>query len=233
MKAETERLPRSSLSHDLTKRLMQLIRSEEYGPGDRLPPIMEMARRFGVGHPTLREALRKLEVLGMLEIRHGSGVYIKRDRDMMLVSNPVFAGSASKELLLDLIDARMLIEVRAAELAAMNASAGQIERMEELLASAEENLDDDALLSPANLSFHCEISAASGNTVIAQVLEALMGLFLDEHRVILGIYGDRRKDHDEHVGLLDAIRRHDAEVARNRMRAHLEAVRSALRQWEP
>jgi GntR family transcriptional repressor for pyruvate dehydrogenase complex len=211
---------------------MQLIRSEEYQPGDRLPPIMEMAKRFGVGHPTLREALRKLEVIGMLEIRHGSGVYIKRDKDVMLVSNPVFGETATKELLLDLLETRMAIELKTTELAAGHADEEDLARMEELMQTAERNLNDDDLLSPANLQFHCEIAVASGNTVLAHVLEALMGLFSEEHRMILNIYRDRKKDHDEHVSILEALREHDAPLAQERMRVHLEGVRNVLQRWK-
>ncbi len=233
MKTDFNPIERSSLSDDLTRRLVQLIRSELYQPGDRLPAIMEMARSFGVGHPTLREALKKLEVLGLVEIKHGSGVYVRRGRDVLLVSNPVFGGDVSKKLMLDLVEARMPIEVKSAGLAAEHATDAHLERMTHLLATAEENLDNDAVLSPTNLAFHCEIAAASGNTVLAQLLEVLMDLFKGEHRVILDVYGDRRKDHEEHVSILDALRRRDPALAQERMQTHLEGVREVLLRWDP
>lgn len=210
-----------------------MIRSGAYQPGDRLPAIMEMARSFGVGHPTLREALKKLEVIGVVEIKHGSGVYIKRGRDVLLVSNPVFGGAVSKKLLLDLIEARMPIEVKAIGLAASHATATHLERMATLLATAEENLDNDPVLSPTNMAFHREIAAASGNTVLAQLLEVLINLFQAEHRMILDIYGAREKDHEEHLEILDALRRRDASLARERMQTHLEGVREVLLRWDP
>ncbi len=233
MKMDTEPIKRSTLSDDLTERLMQVIQSEAYQPGDRLPPIMEMARRFGVGHPTLREALRKLEVIGIVEIKHGSGVYIKHDRDLLLVSNPVFGGAVSKKLMLDLIEARMPIEVKTVGLAALHATDAHLEQMAHLMETAEANLDNDAVLSPTNLAFHQKIAEASGNTVLAQLLDVLMDLFRDEHRVLLDIYGDREKDHEEHVALLDAIRRRDASLAQELMQAHLEGVRAVLLRWDP
>jgi len=233
MKIDTEPIKRSTLSDDLTERLMQVIQSEAYQPGDRLPPIMEMARLFGVGHPTLREALRKLEAFGIVEIKHGSGVYIKRDEDVLLVPNPVFGGVVSKKLMIDLIEARMPLEVKAAGLAASHATDAHLEQMEHLLEKAEENMDNDAVLSPTNLAFHCEIAVASGNTVLAQLLDVLMDLFRGEHRMILDIYGDREKDHEEHVEILDALRRRDASLAQERMQVHLEGVREVLLRWDP
>ena len=227
------RVPKTSLADDLTERLLQLIQSGQYETGDRLPAIMEMARSFGVGHPTLREALRKLETVGAVEIRHGSGVYVKRGKNVLLVSNPTFIGGASKKLLLDLVEARVPIETQAIGLAADHATDEHLEAMDGLLADAEAHLDDDALLSEANMAFHRQIAVASGNAVLAQLQEVLATLFQQEQRAILNIYGSREKDHQEHAGLLDAIRQRDAEVAEDRMRAHLLGVRDVVRQWDP
>src|SRR5690348_12151302 len=103
---------RQSLADDLAHRVKQLIEAEGYEPGDRLPSISEMARRFRVGHPTLREALKKLQTLGVVDIRHGSGVYVGKNHNALLLSNPIFDTAVSKKLLLDLIEARMAIELK-------------------------------------------------------------------------------------------------------------------------
>ena len=227
------RVPKTSLADDLTERLLQLIQSGQYQPGDRLPAIMEMARSFGVGHPTLREALRKLETVGAVEIRHGSGVYVKRGKDVLLVSNPTFIGGASRKLLLDLVEARVPIETQGIALAAVHATDAHLATMDGLLAEAEAHLADDARLSEANVAFHREIAAASGNAVLAQLQEVLSTLFPQEQRAILNIYGSREQDHREHVGLLDAIRQRDAGLAQDRMRAHLGGVLAVVRQWDP
>ena len=227
------RVSKTSLSDDLTERLLHLIQSGEYQPGDRLPAIMQMAQSFGVGHPTLREALRKLEVIGVVEIKHGSGVYVKRGKDMLLVTNPTFTGGVSQKLLLDLIEARIPIETRAVALAAVHATDEHLARMAELLSDAEGALDDDVRLSEVNMEFHHEIAVASGNTVLAQLQEVLATLFQKEQRVILDIYGSRERDHDEHEGLLDAIRRRDPVLAEARMQDHLGGVRNVVLQWDP
>lgn len=191
-----------------------------------------MASRFEVGHPTLREALKKLEVLGTVEIKHGSGVYVKNDQDVLLMSNPIFAGDVSKDMMLDLIEARIPIELKAAEGAARNASAENIERLEELLEKADEHMDDDAYLTEVNMAFHREIAVASGNTVMAQVLEVLANLFEKEQRMLLDIHGSREEDHAEHLGILNAIREGDAALTRERMGEHLEGVRRMAQQWK-
>ena len=79
---------RQSLSDKLALRIRSMIQKGDFQRGDRLPPILEMARRFGVGHPTIREALKKLETMGFVEIRHGSGVYVTRSEEVLLLASP-------------------------------------------------------------------------------------------------------------------------------------------------
>src|SRR6266705_3062367 len=112
---------RQSLSDKLAQRIRAMIRKGDYKMGDRLPPIMEMARRFGVGHPTIREALKKLETMGIVEIRHGSGVYVSRSEEVLVLASPDYAGTLTKKLLADLITARISLEVQSAVDAVRNA----------------------------------------------------------------------------------------------------------------
>lgn len=219
---------RHNLADDLAKRVRELIREGDYEPGDRLPSINDMARRFGVGHPTLREALKKLEALGIVSIRHGSGVYVGKDDNSLLISNPVFTGPATRKLLTDLIEARIPVELTSVELAARHATEEHRQAMRALLTRAAENLEEDEVLSAANMGFHRAIAAASGNSVLAQILEVLTNLFQAEQRLILRIYGSREKDYREHVQILEALEAKDAELAVSRMRAHLEEVREVL-----
>jgi GntR family transcriptional repressor for pyruvate dehydrogenase complex len=224
---------RQSLADDLAQRIRQLIQRRKHNAGDRLPSIAEMARYFGVGAPTLREALKKLETMGVISIRHGSGVYVARHHDTLVIPNPVYDGAASKKLLLDLIEARIPIELQSASLAARNAAPGHLDELTELLDRASANLDDGALLNQTNLAFHRQIALASGNAVLFQLLKVLSSLFREEQRVILDIHGSRRQDHQEHMGILDALRRKDPQLAAERMRAHLEGVHEVLLRWAP
>ena len=222
---------KQSLSDRLAQRIRGLIQSGEYGMGDRLPPIMEMARRFGVGHPTIREALKRLEAMGIVEIRHGSGVYVKRSEDVLVLATRDYAGGVTKKLLLDLIRARMPLEMQSAADAVKNATTEHLREMRRLLATAGENLDNDEVLNATNMGFHRQIALGSGNMVLTQLLDVLQDLFREEQRLILGIFGSRKRDHQEHLGILDALENRDARVAVERMRKHLEGVQRAVRRW--
>ena len=224
---------KSTLSDEVAHRVVELIQSGAYETGDRLPTISDMAGRFDVGPPTLREALKKLEALGVVHIKHGSGVYVQKPHDVLLMSNPIYSGKVSKKMMLDLIEARIPIELKSARLAAEHATEENLERMRTLMAEAEERMEDDAALNRVNMGFHREVADASGNMVVAQMLEVLADLFKNEQRAILGIYGLRTKDHEEHLSILEALQERDAELAEQRMRDHLEGVREVLQQWDP
>jgi GntR family transcriptional repressor for pyruvate dehydrogenase complex len=224
---------KQSLSDSLARRIRGLIQKGDYRQGDRLPSIMEMARRFGVGHPTIREALKKLETMGVVEIRHGSGVYVSRSEDVLVLASPDFTGTVTRKLLLDLIEARTPIEMQSVALAARHLTDDHLQEMRRLLTTAGNNLANDEVLSPTNMAFHRQIALASGNTVVTQLLDVLQDLFRDEQRLILGIFGSRERDHEEHLAILDALEQRDEPLAVERMKTHLDGVRDAIRRWDP
>ncbi|MEP6493474.1 MAG: FadR/GntR family transcriptional regulator [bacterium] len=224
---------KQSLSDKLAQRIRAMIGKGDYQQGDRLPPIMEMARRFGVGHPTIREALKKLETMGFVEIRHGSGVYVSRSEEVLVHASPGYSGTVTKKLLLDLIRTRMPLELQSVTDAVRNGTPDDLEEMRKQLATASQNFANDDILHSANMAFHRQIALASGNTVLAQLLDVLQELFTREQRLILGIHGPRERDHQEHMGILEALEQRDELLAVGRMRQHLQGVQDAIARWSP
>jgi GntR family transcriptional repressor for pyruvate dehydrogenase complex len=224
---------KQSLSDKLAQRIRAMIQKGEYTQGDRLPPIMEMAKRFGVGHPTIREALKKLETMGFVEIRHGSGVYVSRSEEVLVLASPDYSGTVTKKLLLDLINARMPLEVMSVAEAMKHATLEDLVEMKRLLATAGQNLANDVVLNEVNMGFHRQIALASGNTVLLQLLDVLHDLFTDEQRLILGIFGSRERDHKEHLAILDALEQRDGQKGAELMQKHLQGVADSILRWDP
>ena len=212
---------KQSLSDSLAQRIRGMIQRGDYKLGDRLPPIMEMARRFGVGHPTIREALKKLETMGIVEIRHGSGVYVTRSEDVLLLASE-YSGTVTKKLLLDLIHTRVPLEMHSVSEAIKNATLEDLIELRRTLTTAGQNLANDDVLNEVNMSFHRQIARASKNTVLTQLLDVLHDLFTEEQRLILGIFGSRERDHQEYLGILEALELRNEKLAVERMRKHLE-----------
>ena len=233
MKHSFEPVVKQSLPDKLARQIRGTIQSGNYRRGDRLPPIVEMARRFEVGQPSIREALKKLEAMGVVQIRHGSGVFVTRSEEVLVLASPDYAGTVTKKLLLDLIRARTPIEILSVGDCVRNATLEQVEDLKRILADAGQHLDDDDRLNSVNMAFHGKIAEGSGNSVTAQLLAVLHDLFTDEQRLILNIFGSREEDHRGHLEILEAIERRDEALAVERMRAHLESVHAAILRWNP
>lgn len=227
-------LPKQSLADNLAQEVKNFIVRQGYLPGDKLPTTSELAQRFGVGLPTLREGLKKLETIGVIKIKHGSGIYVGDHINSIFLMNPIITtDTPTQKQLLDLIDARIAIEPNTAALAAEHATPAQIAAMADLLRRAKENFANENLLSQINMQFHRSIATASGNAVFAQILTVVTRLFAHEQRVIIDIFRSKETDHQQHVEIFEAIRERDRERARSLMHAHLNGVRDAILHWNP
>jgi GntR family transcriptional repressor for pyruvate dehydrogenase complex len=217
---------RASVSDYITEQLLELTRGEE--EGTRLPSVVSLARRLSVAAPTVRESLRRLEAIGVVEIRHGSGVYVRNEGSRVLLANP-YRGQLEARMILELLDARLVIEPRLAERTAVNATDDEIRELDEILDEAAQLLEGhDALLHGVNMAFHRCVARFSGNAVLAQTVDSIVELYTAEQLVILRLFDNRARDHEEHVAIYDAIRRRDAEGAAELMRQHLEDVLSVM-----
>jgi GntR family transcriptional regulator, transcriptional repressor for pyruvate dehydrogenase complex len=223
-----------SLSDNLAQNISRYIYSNRYSSGDRLPSIAELSRLFGVGQPTMREAIKKLEAYGVLVVKHGSGIYVSDNHNRLFVSNPIVLKNIPiKKILLDLIDARLSIEMQTVTLASTNISSRNIERMEAFLEKSGQNFENDEILNSTNMSFHLEIAAASGNVVLHQLLGVLMSLYRDEQKILLHVYRSKEEDHKQHIEIFEALRDKNETLALERIKHHLIGVRESIQGWNP
>jgi GntR family transcriptional repressor for pyruvate dehydrogenase complex len=221
---------RPSLSDALTERMLELIRAGGHRPGDRLPSTRELSQRFAVTTPTLREALRRLEATGAIEMRHGSGIYVGADIERLVLPNPNMREMHGAQLL-ELLGARIVIEPPLAAMAAARATGGELVALQRVLEAAARHLrGQDAELHDTNMTFHRATARLAGNSVLHEVVDSLLTVHGPEQREILQIFDDRRRDYDEHLAILEAIEARDAAAAEERMRAHLVDVKTVIEQ---
>jgi GntR family transcriptional repressor for pyruvate dehydrogenase complex len=208
-----------------------MIRDRNLAPGDRLPSAKALADQFSVATPTMREALRRLQATGVVDIKHGSGIYVRSDRERLMLSNPGY-GMLEHHTVLQLLDARLLIEPHLAALAADLGSASDLDEIERVVHQGEQLLARDADgYFRVNSMFHSAIARASGNLVLAQIVESLIELYSSElHSVdpTRSLEEVRAGDHDHHVQIAAAIQRRDRGAARTAMERHLEYARSRV-----
>lgn len=222
-----------SLSEHLTTQVLALVQSEKLQPGDKLPSVKELADRFSVATPTMREALRLLEMAGNLDIRHGSGIYVRQPETRVMVTNP-YARQLDTQTILNLLQARLLIEPPVAELAAVQASAKDLDGLDALLADTSQYLSGqesaDAVLGVANMRFHRGIADSAGNSVLADVVFSLTEVHIKEQMAVLDLYNNRVRDHEQHKLILGALMKRDVREARQLMFEHIDEVITVIKE---
>src|SRR5438128_6900411 len=129
----------ATVAHFVTEQVLALIERESLGRGDRLPSVQALARRLSVAAPTVRESLRQLQALGVIELRHGSGVYVRDAQRRVLLANP-YPGQLEARTILDLLEARLLIAPHLTALTAVLASGEGPPQLGPALAGARERL---------------------------------------------------------------------------------------------
>ncbi|MEJ3651825.1 FCD domain-containing protein [Actinomycetes bacterium KLBMP 9759] len=213
-----------TLSERLADDIVEIIRTENLSTGDVLASSRDLARRFSVTTPTVREALRRLEATGVVEFRHGSGTYVGPGIDRRLLANP-HRPHVDSAAVLELVEARLVLEPSIAAAAARVRDADGLVQLEAAASNALHPPDGD--LRPA-VHFHVALAATSGNALLRETVEALLHVRVQEQIEIRHRYDNRTRDHAEHLEILDAVRAGDADRAQRLTHEHLTAIRAAI-----
>jgi DNA-binding FadR family transcriptional regulator len=213
--------------------IQEMIVSGEISSGDRLPVESILATRFGVSRSSLREGVRALVAMGILETRQGSGTTVTSlDPGLLLKPLEFWAGIQAGKSSRDLHGVRQALEVEAAAVAAMRRTDEDIERLQAILDDAEpaiRALDHESAMA-ADLTFHLTLARISRNSVLIALLEALsrptlrMRLWQSIHRS-----GRLAITHQEHQAILNAVIAGDPRDAHAAMQSHLSQVAVVLR----
>lgn len=216
---------RDRLYQDLAKTLLGELSEGRYPVGSRLPAERELSQKYGVSRPTVREAIIALEVQGLVEVRIGSGAYVRRLPGKGDI--PGFGISA-----IELTEARLLFEGEATALAATQITDEEVADLDRLVqAIARENNEPNGT-EEADRAFHLAIAKASRNGAVYDVIAQLWSLRSTSPEAAL-LHEKARTANikpvvDEHAAVLAALRNRDPVAARAAMRTHLSAVLDSL-----
>ncbi len=200
-----------------------LIERGELRPGDRLPAERDLATHIGVSRPTVRAGLRALAAIGVVRSRHGSGTYIPDGPPSLGTEALSFLAALHGFTREEMYEARRILEVGAAGLAAERATSEQVATLAEEVASLFASLDDPPVFLVHDIDFHRGVAAASGNPIVASLVEMVSALYYEQRRGTADRASDRdlRDAAEKHRRIYQAIRAHDAETARRLMTDHL------------
>jgi len=219
-----------SVTEDAIDKIRELIVSGSWGPGDRLPKESELAAQLGLSRNSLREAVRALSQLRVLEVRQGDGTYVSSlEPDLLLESTGFISHLLLGEGELDLYEVRRILEAAAASLAAARIDGEgkqelgrRLERMRQA-----ESVEE---LVEADVAFHAVIARAAGNTVLTSLLASLSTRTM-RARLWHGRAADDALDEtrEEHRRIYEAIVEGDPELARAAATAHIASGERWLR----
>ncbi len=217
-------IAKTRLSDQVAQELQNMIADETYKVGQKLPVENELAQMFSVSRVTVREAVRKLSVMGILDVRQGGGTFVKclTPESFMTPVLPMLA--LDKKNLNDIFEVRILIECKSAELAAQNITDAQLEKLKRLLdkmdaCALQEDLDT---YNQYDTKFHYLISASCGNKVLKTIQGLVGDMVSDAIRASLIAPNALTRSCIYHKKIYDALCAHDPVAAQEYIRTHLE-----------
>jgi len=220
-------VPRRKLAESVAQQLLEAVRG--LPPGTRVPSERELTRELGVGRSTVREALNGLALLGVVEVRHGQGVFVVGDLADGGESG-VLEAALERGVTKDFIEARLLVEVEVARMAAQRRTDEDVRLLEAALEEQERRLrgDVEPLLDIA-ANFNVVLAEAAHNEVLVAIIQSFVGLMIERGPKIYSLPGFREWDLGEHRLLYEAVRDRDGDLAASRMRDHILALAEQYR----
>lgn len=214
------------LSEEVAEHLERLIRNGEVAEADRLPSERELMRQFGVGRPSIREALLRLSKMGLVEVRSGERARVTRPTPQFVID--ALSGPARHMISVpggvhDFQSARLFFEVGLARNAALNATPEDIESLKEALEINRQSIGDLTRFERTDVDFHYVLAVITRNRIFTAIHAALAEWLLEQRRTTLA-KGEDRKAYAAHREIFDAVAAHDPDASEAAMRRHLEYV---------
>jgi GntR family transcriptional repressor for pyruvate dehydrogenase complex len=208
----------------VAEQLRHLIAKGVLKPGDHLPPERELAVKFGVGRSSLRDAIRTLEMMGIVEPRQGKGTVVNDLSADALVVPLASMLHRKRDLVSELLDVRRMIEPALAARAAKNATPDELSHMEDILRRQEEKVRRGEPTIEEDSEFHYSIALAARNGVVLRVIDVLMDLLRESRARSLQVPGRLERSVAGHRRILRAIQRGDGAAAEQAVRKHLKEI---------
>ena len=221
------RITRASLSDHIVEQITELISRGVFKPGDRMPPEKQLCQQFGVGRTSVREALRSLSAMGIVESHMGDGTFVSGSADRLLERGFRWSLLLSPKLVGDLIETRRMLEGKTVQLAAKKATPADLKEAEDSILEMRAMIAAPSDYLEQDVRFHIAIARASQNSVLLNLVDTTRGYLHAWIRELLAEAS--RKDLlrrtqlsiKEHERILRAIQNRDPEAARTAMDAHI------------
>ena len=209
---------------EVTRRLLDWFTSDAVQPGQRLPPERQLAASLEVGRSAVREALAALEVLGVVEVRPGSGTYLRSSTSELLPQTLSWGMLLGEPKTRELIGVRHGLEVQAARLAATSVTDDQLDELAAQLKLMRAHRTDFDAFASADLRFHQEVAESADNPLLDQMLQSVRSLIRVWVERAVNDAKHAQTTCTEHAAILKALRARDPEAAAAAMNAHMDSA---------
>lgn len=237
-RAEDEQAPRRrhtkrqgvAVTDEAINRIKEMIVSGVLQPGDRLAKEDELAAHLGLSRSSLREAVRSLTLVGILDVRQGDGTYVTSLRPEILLDAMSFVVDFHRDdSVLEFLEVRRFLESAATAMAARRVTAAQVAELRAVLDEVPPDADVETFVAN-DLEFHRRLVAHCGNSVLASLLESISGP-THRARIWRGVTHENAHERtlQEHLAILDAVEHHQPEIAAARAASHVAGVEQWLR----
>jgi len=213
---------------EIVRQVKQMIAEGRLKSGDQLPPERDLAEKFVVSRTSVREALRALGSLGLVEIRPGEGTFIREVSVEALIEPLALVMASQRGAIAELFEARRLLEPAIAALAAGRATPEELSEMERILEEQAKEIAAGNTGLAQDAAFHAAIGVAAHNAAITRIAHAIMDLLTQSREESLNTPGRPQRSHQDHCRILGAIRARDERAAQQAMLGHLAAVESLV-----
>lgn len=220
---------KQSVGQQVVSQIVELIRTGNLRPGDRLPSERELVEIFGISRPSLRESMRALSVLGIVESRHGGGAFVTElDATTMLAPLDLFLALAQANFD-DAFESRRIIEIEIVRKAAAKATRADIADLNDMIAAHATIQSDPVGFRILDSRFHEKLSAIAGNAVLRRVAYGLYNMGLDFRRRATEEPGLIAQSTQDHTRIASAIAAQDPERAASAMTRHIGHIEDSTR----
>ena len=219
-----------TVAEAISAEILNLLRHKELKPGDKLPPERELAEMLGVSRPSLREALRALSIMKVVEVRQGDGTYVSALKPEELVEHLEFVFMLDDSTMLQLFEARKIIETGNVSLAAERITDEELAALHDCLEESERSVDDPEAFLLADITLHEIITHAARNPLLERFMASIGTLGRASRHKTVRVASVTAATVEHHRQIVAALEARDPQAAGAVMLRHLEHVEQMYQQ---
>jgi GntR family transcriptional repressor for pyruvate dehydrogenase complex len=223
-----EPVKRSRIYEHIVEQIHALIREGRWAPGDQIPPERELAERFRVSRTSVREALRALEMQGVIDSRQGGGTFVRTADTESLVPPLAAAILRGRRELAEVLEVRELIEPGIARLAARRVTDEHVHELEGLLERQRDCIREGRSFVEEDTAFHYTLARAADNHILLRLHNVILDVLRESRETYLHVPDRPQMSLRGHEGILRAVRARDPEAAYQASLAHISEVRDGI-----